>query len=104
MLWVTGFLIHPSSELLGYFIWGLPLVVGGIGMLRKKYWALRLSQITLVLTALQSVVLIPIALLNAKKLDLSGILFAFFILFIFIGLPIWFLFKKSTVVQFKRKQ
>jgi hypothetical protein len=103
VLWVTGFLIHPADELLGYFIWGLPLVVGGIGMLRKKYWALRLSQVTLVLTALQSVVAIPIALLNAKELDLSGILFAFLILFI-IGLPIWFLFKKSTVIQFKRKQ
>jgi hypothetical protein len=103
VLWVTGFLIHPADELLGYFIWGLPLVVGGIGMLRKKYWALRLSQVTLVLTALQSVVVIPIALLNAKELDLSGILFAFLILFI-IGLPIWFLFKKSTVIQFKRKQ
>ena len=80
-------------------------MVGGIGMLRKKYWALRVSQVILVFLALESAVVIPIALLNnAKKLDLSGILFAFFILFIFIGLPIWFLFRKSTVIQFKRKQ
>jgi len=104
VLWVISFLIYPASKLLGYFIWGVPYLVGGIGMLRKKYWALRFSQVILVLIALQSAVAIPIALLSAEKLDLFGILIAFFILFIFIGLPIWFLFRKSTVIQFKRKQ
>jgi|GEM_PF-3730353 len=105
MLWVISFLIYPVSELLGYFICGVPLLVGGIGMLREKYWALRVSQVIFVVFALQCAVAIPIYLLNnAKKLGLSDILFAFFILFIFIGLPIWFLFRKSTVLQFKRKQ
>ena len=100
-LWVISYLISPTRELLAYFIWGIPYLVGGIGMLRRKYWALRFSQVYLILIALGCIVAIPIGLLGAEELNLFIILILLFILFIFVGLPIWFLFRKSTVNQFK---
>ena len=101
-LWVISYLIYPTGISLGYFIWGVPYLVGGIGMLRRKYWALRFSQVFLILIALQGIVAIPIGLLGAEELNLLVILILLFILFVFIGLPIWFLFRRSTVNQFKK--
>ena len=99
-LWVVGFLFYPSRELLGYFIWGAPLLVGGIGMLKRKYWALRLSQIVLVLSALQGIIMVLIVLFRAKEFDIFPLLIWLFVFFVFFGLPMWFLFKRSTVAQF----
>jgi len=100
-LWVVAFLFYPSREFLAYFIWGTPLLVGGIGMLIRKYWALRLSQIILVLSSLQVIVMVPITILGTKVFNLFAFLVVLLIFIIFFGLPLWFLFKKSTVVQFK---
>lgn len=101
-LWVIGFLFYPSREFLAYFIWGAPLLVGGIGMLIRKYWALRLSQIILVLSSLQVIVMVPITILGTKAFSPFAFLIVLLFFIIFFGLPLWFLFKKSTVVQFKR--
>jgi len=107
---VIGYLIYPAPKLLSYFIWGIPYLVGGIGMLRRKYWALRFSQVFLILGALLGMVVTPVALLvlgvpegldSFYIVDLVSILRGFFISFIFFGLPIWFLFRRSTVNQFK---
>ena len=100
-LWVVSFLFYLSHKLLAYFIWGAPLFIGGIGMLVRKYWALRLSQITLVLTALQIIIIIPIAIYEAKSFNLFGFSIVLLLFIIFCGLPLLFLFKKSTVIQFK---
>jgi len=101
VLWVVGFLFYPSREFLAYFIWGAPFLVSGIGMLIRKYWALRLSQIILVLSSLQVIVMVPITILEAKVFNLFAFLIVLLIFIIFFGLPLWFLFKKSTVAQFK---
>ena len=100
-LWVVSFFFYPSQELLAYFIWGAPLLIGGIGMLLRKYWALRVSQITLILTALQIIIMVPIAILEAKTFNLFGFLMVLLLFIILCGLPLWFLFKKSSVIQFK---
>lgn len=101
-LWVISFLLNPNYKMSGYFIWGIPLLIGGVGMLKRKYWALRLTQIYFILSALQVFIIIPFILFTAEKIDLFAFLIVFFLLLIFIGLPIWFLFKKSIVNQFKR--
>lgn len=101
-LWVVAFLFYPSREFLAYFIWGAPLLIGGIGMLTKKYWALRLSQIILVLSSLQVIAMVPIAMIEAKAFNLFAFLIVLLFFIIFFGLPLWFLFKKSTVAQFKK--
>lgn len=100
-LWVIGFLFYPSREFLAYFIWGAPLLVGGMGMLIRKYWALRLSQIVLVLSSLQVIIMVPITILETNAFNLFAFLIVLLFFIIFFGLPLWFLFKKSTVVQFK---
>jgi len=102
-LWVIVFLFYPFQEFLRYFIWGAPLLIGGIGMLIRKYWALRLSQIVLVLNNLQVFIMITILLFRTKEFEFNifRILIALFMLFIFFIFPMWFLFKRSTVAQFK---
>lgn len=100
-LWVIGFLFYPFRELVAYFIWGAPIFVGGIGMIARKYWALRLSQIILVLSVLQIFIMIPIIILKANTFNLFAFSMVLFIFIILFGLPLWFLFKKSTVAQFK---
>ncbi len=70
-------------------------------MIIRKYWALRLSQIILVLSSLQVIVMVPIAILETKIFNLFPFLTVLLIFVIFFGIPLWFLFKKSTVAQFK---
>ncbi len=103
--WVLSFLMHPVYITSGYFIWGLPYLVGGIGMLCRKYWALKISQIYLIISALPVVGIIVYFTLNPKEadVDLVAILTIIVLLVIFWVLPIWFLFKKSTVSQFNKK-
>lgn len=103
MIWILGYLICPARELLVYFIWGAPYLVSGLAILTGKYWALRFSQVFLVLGTSLSILAIeiPIALLLAEKLGLQAVLFALAALLIFFGFPIWFLFKKSTINQFE---
>jgi len=104
-MWVLGFLLNPNVKMSEYFIWGLPLLIAGIGMLKRKYWALRLSQIYFIFMALQGFILIPVMIFTDKEMhfDLIGILIVGILLFLFMGLPLWFLFKKSTVNQFIKK-
>ena len=101
-LWVIGFLIYPSREALSFFIYGMPYLVSGIGMLKRKYWALKVSQIFLILSALPCIILIPVVLIGKTNLFITLLILIF--AFVFFGLPIWFLFKKSTVDQFKRRE
>lgn len=100
-LWVVAFLFYPSREFLAYFIWGAPLLVGGIGMLTKKYWVLRLSQIILVLSSLQVIAMVPIAMIEAKVFNLFAFLIVILFFIIFFGLPLWFYSKNLPLLNLK---
>lgn len=99
-IWILHSLIACDARV-NYFIWGAVHLVGGIGLLRRKYWALRLNQVAFVLSALGCLLLIPIAM-SAEEIDPFIILIISFGFIIYIVAPLWFLFKKSTVDQFKK--
>lgn len=99
-LWILSYLTNPVIEMSGYFIWGIPYLVGGIGMLCRKYWALRLSQVFLIISALPVIGLFIYALFQPQKPPFFVILLLLVFAVIVWGLPIWFLFRKSTVRQF----
>lgn len=88
---------------------GVGMLFGGIGMLRKKYKALRFVQAYLIIGAAFCLVMTMIQFIDSLKLNnfLNNLRFFLLLVTLFgpicliFGLSLWFLFKKSTVDQFK---
>jgi hypothetical protein len=104
-LWSVSYVFYPLP--LGYFVTGMPLLIGGIGMLRRKHWALRLSQAVFVISVLQIIVLVFYYALTDRHIfdfalfSVVEICLAFLVLLV---LPTWILFRRSTVDRFRVKQ
>ncbi|MCX5867526.1 MAG: hypothetical protein NT009_08665 [Proteobacteria bacterium] len=102
-------LIKANQGTLISLILGILFIVGGVGMFRKKLWALRIIQIMTILFSLilvsGSLIFLIIAIQKnypIDKLFLLHISFPFTIILILVFvILIIFLFKKSTIDQFK---
>ena len=99
--WVLSYFVDPRPEMAAYFTWGVCYLVGGIGMLARKYWALIFSRVFLIVGVVPALFLIPGLFIGGEKPDSIAIVATFVLMALFFGLPIWFLFRKSTKRQFK---
>jgi len=95
-----------TEDVLFYIIGGAGMLIGGIGMLKRKYWALKLTQALVIMWGV--VLCLAMTLSLTRRLGhgqinqgYSGFPLFALIFSIFFALPLWFFFKKSTVDQFK---
>lgn len=100
-----GYLPYMSKvDVLLYILPGSGMLIGGIGILNRKYWALKFAQVFLLIlgVAFCLVMALPgVTFWDETVPTYFRFLQVILIFFVFFILPLWFLAKKSTVEQFK---